>query len=445
MNLDLGFAEKQNIIEVLSEKAKKTVHVGLLLKLLKRKNENDTDKLSRRFIESIVQYENDRGTYFSDNIEKYFILSFLYSELDTGKSISYIRKGLNNGVVRHGWRKDGIVDTYLLEALEIMWEKNYFKWDVLKSYTEDYFKMILTINKITDENYRVGTLESLMDILLKNDFSLAKKIMEEIVENKLHTNSIIYKFVEQMIKMGISIENIIPWFEYFDVVNYNEESISMKLEFLLSIYYNDWYGKDDRAAIKKSIIYYMKEACIVSAVDWKEQSYKYYLDFCEKEKIDVRLRLRAENNEETTNDTEENFCKKVNKCKTKKNLQKLYEELSDYRNRIIIENGANWERLIDKTMEIDRTPRRFIDYLERCKFPHQTFYTANSMYLYMPVGYLLKKSGISELLWNCLKRNGGYADFINLIKAYNYACNREMCTELFIRFFGFCKLLVFDV
>lgn len=441
-NLDLGFAEKQNIIEILSEKAKKTVHIGLLLKLLKRRDENDTNKLLRRFIEPIVQYENEASTYLSDNIEKYFTLSFLYSELDTSKSINYIRKGLNNGVVRHGWRKDGIVDTYLLEALEIMWEKNYFDWDALKSYTEAYFQMILMLNKITDENYRVGTLEGLIDILLKNDFSLAQKIMEEIVSYKLYTNAIIYKFVEQMIKMGDGIENIMPWFEYFDIVNYNEESISMKLELLLSIYYNDWYNKDDKTAIKKKILYYMEEGWIVSPVNWRERNYINYLDFCKKEKIEVRLRLWRDEDKEVSNDIEKNYCKKVKGCKTKKSLQKLYEELSE--KRIIIEDGTNWEKFVDKTVEIDGTPQRFIDYLEKCKFPYQTFYTANSKYLYMPVGYLLKKYGLSELLWDCIKRNGGYADFINLIKAYDYAGNREMCSKLFARFFEFCELLVFD-
>lgn len=100
---------------------------------------------------------------------------------------------------------------------------------------------------------------------------------------------------------------------------------------------------------------------------------------------------------------------------------------------------------MDKTIEIDGTPQKFIDYLEKCKFPYQTFYTANSEYLYMPVGYLLKKRGMSELLWDCFKRNGGYADFINLIKAYDYAGDGEMCSKLFVRFFSFCELLVFDV
>lgn len=441
-NLGLGFAEKQNIIDILSEKAKKTVHIRLLLKLLKREYDSDTDKLLRRFIGIIDDLEESSSTYLSDNIDKYFILSFLYSELDTSKSLSYIRKGLNNGVVRHGWRKDGIVDTYLLKALEIMWEKNYFGWDVLKSYTEDYFRMILTINKITDENYRVGTLEKLMDILLNNDYELAQKIMEEIVEYKLHTNAIIYKFVEQMIKMGTSIEHITPWFEYFDIVNYNEESISMKLELLLSIYYSDWYSKDDKLRIKKKMMYYMEEGWITSAVEWREQNYKNYLDFCEKEKLEVRLRLWRDKGEELSNDIEKSFCKKVMRCKTKNNLQKLYEELSQ--KRIIIENGDNWEKLVDKTIEIDGTSQRFIDYLEKCKFPYQTFYTANSEYLYMPVGYLLKKYGLSELLWDCFKRNGGYADFINLIKAYDYVGDREMCSKLFVRFFGFCELLVFD-
>ena len=186
----------------------------------------------------------------------------------------------------------------------------------------------------------------------------------------------------------------------------------------------------------------MEDGWIVSPVNWKEWNYINYLDFCKKEKREVRLRLWRDEDQKVPNDTEKNYCKKVKGCKTKKSLQKLYEELSE--KRIIIEDGANWEKLVDKTVEIDGTPQRFIDYLEKCKFPYQTFYAANSKYLYMPVGYLLKKYGLSELLWDCIKRNGGYADFINLIKAYDYAGNREMCSKLFARFFEFCELLVFD-
>lgn len=45
---------------------------------------------------------------------------------------------------------------------------------------------------------------------------------------------------------------------------------------------------------------------------------------------------------------------------------------------------------------------------------------------------------------NHFKNNGGYADFINLIKAYDYIKDKDMCSKLFVRFFDFCELLVFD-
>ena len=63
---------------------------------------------------------------------------------------------------------------------------------------------------------------------------------------------------------------------------------------------------------------------------------------------------------------------------------------------------------------------------------------------YMPLGYYIKRHGITEQLWDYLKNNSGYAGFINLIKAYDYIGDKEMCAKLFIRFFEFCELLVFD-
>ena len=65
----------------------------------------------------------------------------MYTNLDSDKSLEYIRKGLNSGVIRHGWRKDGIVDHFLLDALSIMWNKYYFELQELQGFTKKYFQM----------------------------------------------------------------------------------------------------------------------------------------------------------------------------------------------------------------------------------------------------------------------------------------------------------------
>ena len=126
-------------------------------------------------------YKGQESFDITENVKKYFELAYLYTGFDSEKSIEYIRKGLNSGVIRHGWRKDGIVDTFLLDALKIMWNKYYFERNELQIFTQKYLQMILAINQITDENYRCSVIKELIEMLLENDLELAKEMMENII------------------------------------------------------------------------------------------------------------------------------------------------------------------------------------------------------------------------------------------------------------------------
>ncbi len=444
-NSKLIYVEKQNIIEKIFAESNRSINMGLLFKLLKEQNWKDNDKLLRRFITVILEeYKNSESMDISENIAKYFSLSYLYSDLNSEISLDFMRKGLNYGVLRHGWRKDGIVDTYLLDALEIMWEKNYFELNELKKYTLDFFKMILSINRITDENYRCESLEKLMHVLLNNDFALSQQVMKSIVENKLQTNLMVFEFLEQMVNIGMEINEIRSWFEYFDLVNYNEESVAMELQLLLAIYYSDWYGQKEGDGIKEDISRYMEPGWGISCAKWKSRYYSYFNEFCKTENIEAVQIEKYSEFEEIDSSNVTQFFHKIEKCKSKSSLKKLYLELTDYTNHIVIKSGDKWNLLVKKTYKIDGNCDKLFDYMEQCKFPHDTFYSANSLYFYMPLGNIIKNWGLTEKFWCFLKKNGGYADFINFIKAYDYIDEREECRRLFKRFFQFCELLVFD-
>lgn len=81
---------------------------------------------------------------------------------------------------------------------------------------------------------------------------------------------------------------------------------------------------------------------------------------------------------------------------------------------------------------------------EACKYPHDVYYTSNSSYFYMPLGRIIEKEGLTTKVWNHLKKNGGYGDFISIIRAYDYINNKKMCKRLFTRFFQYCEFLVYD-
>lgn len=441
----LEYAERQNLLDLLSQNAENAIHMGLLFKLLKDEKVGDCDKLIRRFFPTINQsYQGKESFDITENVKKYFNMAYLYANFDSANSLEYIRKGLNAGVIRHGWRKDGIVDTFLLDALEIMWNKYYFGRNELQTFTEKYFQMILAINQITDDNYRCSTIRRLIGILLENDLELAKEMMKNVVSNNLYVNDLLLQYCKTLVKIGIQVDEIVQWFDYFDIENYNEESIAMKLQILLLIYKSDWYDKKEKEGVKNKIKYYVGRGWISTPVQWDNELFQCYLDFCQNENIEVYLRNITQVHE-TDRDSEENkFCKKIARCKTKKYLQKLFVELMDYHNHIIIHSSDNWNMIVDKVYEIDGNADKMLTYMETCKFPHDTYYTSNSLYFYMPLGRIIEKEGLTTKLWNHLKKNGGYGDFINLIKAYDYINNKKMCRRLFIRFFQYCEFLVYD-
>lgn len=444
-NPKLEYAERQNLIEILNKKAENTIHMGLLFRLIKEAKVDGCNKLIRRFLPIISRsYQNRESFDITENVKGYFNMAYLYADFDGTPSLEYIRKGLNSGIIRHGWRKDGIVDTFLLDALEIMWNKNYFEWDELKEFTERYFQMILAINQITDENYRYSTIKRLIEILLENDLELAREMMDNVVLNNLQVNDLLLQYIKTLVKTGVSVEEIISWFDYFDIENYNEESISMELQILLLIYKSDWYAKKEKEDIKETIKYYANNGWISTPVQWDDELFGFYLDFCQKENVEVHLRKMTQGQDNDTISSENKFCKKVAKCKSKNYLQKLFGELMDYHNHIIIRASEDWDMIVDKVYEIDGNVDKILTYMEFCKFPHETYYTSNSLYLYMPLGRIIEKQGMTEKLWIHLKKNGGYADFINLIKAYDYINNKNMCRKLFVRFFQFCEFLVYD-
>ena len=73
----------------------------------------------------------------------------------------------------------------------------------------------------------------------------------------------------------------------------------------------------------------------------------------QNENIETHLRNITQEHK-VDKDLEENkFCKKIARCKTKRYLQKLFDELMNYRNHIIIRSGDAWDMIIDKVYEID--------------------------------------------------------------------------------------------
>ena len=82
--------------------------------------------------------------------------------------------------------------------------------------------------------------------------------------------------------------------------------------------------KKEKESIRDKIRYYADEGWISTPVQWDEDLFQFYLNFCQNENIDAHLRNMTKEYEAEKNSEKNKFCKKIAKCKTKKYLQKIF-------------------------------------------------------------------------------------------------------------------------
>ncbi len=98
------------------------------------------------FENKLKDWDDDFPSYVSHC----FDLASFFADMDKQKAITYIAKGINESMVRHGWRKDHIVSYLLVEALEILWRNNWASQGELKEYTKRIFELAFRVSEITD-------------------------------------------------------------------------------------------------------------------------------------------------------------------------------------------------------------------------------------------------------------------------------------------------------
>jgi hypothetical protein len=99
------------------------------------------------FENKLKEWDDDFPSYVSHC----FDLASFFTDLDKQKAISYIARGINESMVRHGWHKDIIVSYLLVDALEILWRNNWASRGELKEYTKRVFELSYRVCELLTE------------------------------------------------------------------------------------------------------------------------------------------------------------------------------------------------------------------------------------------------------------------------------------------------------
>lgn len=412
-------------------------------------NESDLIRLEKE----LEVWEDDYPSY----VDRCFELALMYSHIDNRKAIQYISKGINEGILRHGWRKDSIISDQLVEALEILLRNNWTSKDKAREYADKIFALTQRVRDITDGKGAWQGPYNLIDLLSKYDIEYAEQLKKRLREKEEYSNSSNMAVVDCLlgkIRYGYSFSDIEEGMNELRLRHLYQDKIDVdyfecKLKLYLDMSVSDFYSKNDQ---KKSFAMAYKQY-----EEIKENELQLRYGVLDKEDLELFIKLCEKYNKEYDSVienksvhfskkvvfNEREFRKSLRNIKSKQGIRGLYKRLENYKKEMVLREIESWQLLLKATYKIDGNIQRFIGLLKRFMFPHTDFFTSNSKYFHLGVGVALNSIEMKEEMFQYLLAESGHGGFNNIMKCYEVLKNKKMCLNLFEHYLKFCHFLVY--
>ncbi|CDQ21223.1 hypothetical protein [Halobacillus karajensis] len=405
--------------------------------------------------ESLSNWKREYSSY----VDKCFELSILLSSINSAEAKYYLEKGVTEGILRHGWHKDIIVSYYLIEGLEIIWNRNWLTIVDKRNITEQVFNLAIKVSMITDGDETWRSPYRVIKVVSQHDLSFAENLRQELERNheirksnslaitpiligKIDHGYLIYDIKEEMKKYRIE-------YDYEGVPR--REIFEEKFIIYLKLAESELYSESDRKLAfdeayelindsqRMGVKYAFKDE------DLKEEKQRYE-KLCAK--YDKTFNLKYSTTQDykerrTPVISEQEFVNEVKKSISKNAIFGKYRKLKNYKNGIILKEYDSWKVLIDKTYEVYENISLFTDYLESCYYPDSDFMTANSSYLYKALAAALDNINTRQEILSYLYENSGHGGFINIMKAFELLEDKNTCLSIYKRAIKFCELIVY--
>ncbi len=412
-------------------------------------NKSDLEPLENE----LKNWDDDYPSY----VDQCFSLSLFFLKLDNQKSILYFERGVIEGMLRHGWRKDHIVSFLLVDALEILWRNNWETSEKLEEYSRTIFKLAMRVSKITDGRSTWQGPYNVVKLVADYNLDLAEEFKEKLIDDRGYSNFnniVITHIINSKIERGFSVKEIEKQMnEYRGDSQYNQsDHFEQKITVYLKIAESDFYTEEEKKDAfnkaydqveeikKRKIDYYFPKVHF-------EKERKIYEKLCRKYQREFNLKKEIENENNYIKDEkhypEKKFIEEVKQCTNSIQLSGKYRRLKNYKNGIVLKNKKSWEILIQKTFEINNSIEHFINFLMKNNFPHTDWFSNNSRYLHIALAEALKNSNTRQETLKYLYTNSGHGGFVNIMKSYELLDDKQMCVSLFLQYLRFCKLIVY--
>ena len=398
---------------------------------------------------------------FHNYIDNCFKFASLFAPANKQKAFSLIIKGINDGILRHGYHKDTIVSYGLVDSLEILWENNWLSKKELIRYTLKVFDLTCRVAEMTDGKETWKGPARVVGLVANNynpNIALAEKLKNSISERDTSNYYLIDDAITNVlfgkIKLGYPINDIEEEIEEYASSYYGDYVYKKKWEVYLSIALSNSYTKNERkAGFEKAY----KQVEIAKSQNFKyflidldlEKEREEYIKLCRRYGKEPNITMEDKKDSGTEKNhlmSEEEFIQEVQKSRNKKELRELYKKLNNRKNNIVLKSRNTWDILIERTFQIFGNLQQFTELLRNNNFPGMFYYSHNIAHsLYYGVAAALRRNDTKAEIESYLIENNGYYPyftFLNVMKSYAAVPDRKMCINLFKRYLRFCEFLV---
>jgi hypothetical protein len=432
------------------------LHIKLAKKDLHLKMINETE---------LEMFEKDNlkpDQFFQDYIDACFQFSIMYSGINETKSVDFFIKGVNDGILRHGWRKDYIVSYLLVDAFEIILRNKWSTENELRKYAENVFDLTIRVTFITDGKGTHQGPYTLIERISLYDHELASLLQKQLQdETGGYRNSTAASIIKSKIVFGLPIDEVEKEMKGLRI-KYNYKGnpeydyFIEKFKIYLKIAKNEFYTDNERKLAFNNAYQEIEE--ILEQVLMEDYSYINFFDelgddlyefevFCNRFNKEFKIPKNKDENQFKSKKydpvIEAEFLNNLSRIRNKQALDALYEKLYKYDNNIQLHNQESWQRLVETTFEISGSISSFVNFLEKNSYPHLDHMTKHGKFLHFGLAAALANINTRKETMGYLSKKSGHGGFVNTMKAYEVLRDREMCLALFNRFLQFCKFLVY--
>lgn len=421
--------------------------------------------LNKNFFDRIVNEseieEFEANLSEADDYQSYvndcFSLALFYSSLNSDKARKYFIKGMKDGMLRHGWRKDDLVSYQLVDALEVLWRNNWESRPKLLEYTKEVFSLAMRVAEFTDGKGTWQGPYNVVELISKYDLELAGELKDKLKEDRGYSNfsnQVITSVLLGKVRVGKDLKEIEEGMsEYRHDYSYTDDGkerpdiYEQQLKVYVALAESHLYSAEDR---KTSF-----EAAYALVEKMRTEELGYYLSdtyfselklrfirLCEKYQKEVTVSIpEKEKLSSVEKGVDAIFLKELAKVKTKRQMVGLYKRLRNHKNHIVLKEKRTWEILVDRTYELCENIRPFIQLLEDLSYPHTDFYSSNSRFIQFGLAAALNDIRTKSEALVHLHKNTGHGGFSNMMEVYEINRDREMCRAIFRRYIQLCRFL----